>query len=145
MKKGKLLPIAAKEIAQIQDKSVRNIMFEQIVFKCILGFSLGFWVRGIAFVKSKPDLKDWQPCVGSRRHALALLVFALVLALSSILGLVGMYFEPQFFRWLFLVSIVGKSISCFIYEMNPNRTRLDIFVSFCESIFSGAILAIVFL
>lgn len=120
-------------------------MMEEIVFKCLLALSLGFWIRGIAFVNSKPDLKSWQPRILSRRHALTLLMFALLLALSSIIGLVGMYFEPRLFRWLFLISIVGKCISFFIYDIQPNRTKQDNFVSFLDSLFAGAVLTIAYL
>ena len=121
------------------------MMMEEIVFKCLLALSLGFWFRGIAFVKAKPDLTGWRPRVSSLRHAHILLMFALVLALSNIVGLVGMYFEPRLFRWFFLISIIGKCIAFFIYEIQPNKTKQDNFVSFHENLFAGAILTISYL
>ena len=118
---------------------------EEVVLKCLLSLSLGFWFRAIAFVKLEPELKDWQPKVSSRRHALILLMFAMALAITNIAGLVGMYFEPQLFRWLFLISIIGKCLGFFVYEMQTNRTKQDNLISFVESLFAGAILTLTYL
>ena len=119
-------------------------MNELFVFNCLLSLSLGFWIRGIALASSNPELKTSPPLVASRCHAIALLTLALLLSLFNIIGLVGMYFAPQIFRWFFLTSILGKCISVFVYPIQSHNTKQVNLFYYLESIFSGSILSIAF-
>jgi hypothetical protein len=77
---------------------------EDTLFNTLLGIGLVGWIRPFLDRPSQAQLKEVGSSMTNSSRRSLILTAALVLGLLSIGGLLGMFFDPQVFRWPFLVS-----------------------------------------
>ena len=119
---------------------------ENTLFNTLLGIGLAGWIRPFFDRPSEAQIKDVSSAMAIRNKStrIGYLPTALVLGLLSIGGLLGMFFNPQVFRWAFLAGTVGMVIGTWFLPISKNKPRRDVFFAVALRIVDGAILVLAF-
>lgn len=114
------------------------------LFNTLLGIGLVGWIRPFFDRPSRGQIEEVGSSMTNSSGRLLILATALVLGLLSIGGLLGMFFNPQVFRWPFLAGTVGMIVGTWFLPIAGNKPRRDVFFAEALRLVDGAILVLAF-
>lgn len=80
----------------------------------------------------------------ARARATANLVSSLILLLLSLAGLIGMFFSPGVFRWVYLSAVAGMIAGTWFLPVASNKPKRDRVIGELARVVDGAILGMAF-
>ena len=82
--------------------------------------------------------------MSTKSSAVGYLVFAVVILIMSLGGLIGMFFNRGVFRWFFLAGTLGMIGGTWFVPVTKNKSKSRIFCGELSRLVDGAILALAF-
>jgi hypothetical protein len=122
---------------------VRHQM-EESLFHVLLGIGLIGWVRPLIDRPSASQLDELRGKMVEDPAKMPKLIAAITLLLLSVIGLIGMFFVPAVFRWIYLVAVAGMIVGNWFFPVASNKPKRDIAFGEFFRLVDGAILALAF-
>jgi hypothetical protein len=117
---------------------------EESIFHVLLGIGLIGWVRPLIDRPSASQLDELKSKMVEDSEKIPKLIAAIVLLLLSVIGLIGMFFAPTVFRWIYLVAVIGMIVGNWFIPVASNKPKRDIAFGEFFRLLDGAILALAF-
>ena len=119
-------------------------MEESLLFHVLLGIALIGWVQALTDRPSASEFDELKGKMVEDSAKIAILIAAIVLLLLSVIGLIGMFFAPTVFRWIYLVAVAGMIVGNWFIPVASNKPKRDIAFGEFFRLLDGAILALAF-
>jgi hypothetical protein len=117
---------------------------EESLFHVLLGIGLIGWLRPLIDRPSASQLDELKSKMVEDSAKIPKLIAAIVLLLLSVIGLIGMFFAPTVFRWIYLVAVAGMIVGNWFIPVASNKPKRDIAFGEFFRLIDGAILALAF-
>ena len=112
------------------------------LFKLLLIAGLLGWVRSLIDRPSGEHIAEVGSSMGG--NGMVCLLLALGIAVLSIGGLIGMFFDRELFRWCFAVGVMGMVSGTWVLPVACKKPRRDLFFGEVFRLVDGAILVLAF-
>ena len=117
---------------------------ETMALKTMIVVGLACWVRPIFDPPSQAHKDDVLSQFATRKRAKCLLGYGVGVMVLNLVGLIGLFFEPLIFRWVFLMGVVARIAGSWFAPVAAKKPRHDLFFGELDSLVDGGILALVF-
>ncbi len=117
---------------------------EDMLFYTLLGIATGGWAANFFSRPSEAEVSELGSEMPTKSSALGYLAFSVGILILSVSGLIGMFFNREFFRWLFLAGTLGMIGATWFVPVTKHKSKRRIFCGEILRLVDGGILALAF-